>query len=186
MEPITLYLKRNSTGGKVNWIAESFKALKDSMTALPEGMFKVFIQEVKRHSGWRYKYHFGHVLPMIVEYMNRKEINQIIDPLTGEMIPIDVQTLHEYHKQIFNPALIKNLLQREDARGNVPEFIAVPMTTTKMSDGDFISRFEEEIISTYANQYGIEFLSREDFRLYFEDGKNSKQIIDLQIETMEV
>lgn len=187
MEPITLYLHRKQNEpGKVGWIAESFKALKDTFQNLPEGMFKVFIQQVKRTGGWRYKYYFAHILPVVVEFMNKKGINQILDPLTGELIPIDVESLHEYHKQMFNPALIRNVLKRKDAKGNVPEFISVPMTTTKMSDGDFISRFEEQIIATYANEYGIEFLSREDFRMYFEDGKNSKQIVDLQIELMEV
>ena len=60
------------------------------------------------------------------------------------------------------------------------------MTTTKMSDGDFINRFEEEIISCYANQYNIEFLSRQEFKEYFEDGKDSKMIIDLQFEYTEM
>lgn len=184
MEPKTLYVHREISQGKVDWIAESFRSLKETFQSLEEGMYKIFIQKVKRSGGWRYKYHFGHVLPLIVEFMNRNEINQILDPMTGELIPIDVQTLHDYHKQMFNPALVKNTLKKKDARGNVPEYIAVPMTTTKMSDGDFINRFEEEIISTYANKYGICFLSREDFKQYFEDGKNSRMIIEMQMESI--
>jgi len=185
MEPKTLYLhRRKNESGKIDWIAESFRSLKETLTNLGEGMFKVFIQEVKRTGGWRYKFHFGHVLPLIVEHMNRNGINQILDPMTGELIPIDIQTLHDYHKQMFNPSLVKNLLNKKDARGNVPEYIAVPMTTTKMSDGDFINRFEEEIISTYANQYGISFLSRDEFKKYFEDGKDSRMIIEMQMETI--
>lgn len=131
MEPKTLYVHREISQGKVDWIAESFRSLKEAFQNLEEGMYKIFIQKVKRSGGWRYKYHFGHVLPLIVEFMNRNEINQILDPMTGELIPIDVQTLHDYHKQMFNPALVKNTLNKKDARGNVPEYIAVPMTTTK-------------------------------------------------------
>lgn len=144
MQPATLYVHRNSPsdGGGPKWAAESYTALKKAFESLPDGMFKIFIQQVKRTGGWRYKYHFGHVLPMICEYMNRNGINQIIDPTSGEMIPIDVETLHEYHKQVFNPGLVHNLLKRKDARGNVPEFIAVPLSTTKMNDGDFINRYE--------------------------------------------
>lgn len=184
MQPTTLYISKVKNGNEIKLADQSRYALKKTFDDMGEGMYKVFIQEVKRVGGWKYRFHFGHVLPMIVEYMNRNEINQLIDPTTGELTPIDVDTLHEYHKQIFNPALIKNVLKKKDTRGNVPEFIVVPMTTTKMSDGDFINRYEEEIISTYSNQYGIEFLSREEFRLHFEEGKNSKQIIEMQMEIL--
>lgn len=184
MEPITLYLKRDAINGKVNWIAESFLALKNTMVSLPDGMFKIFIQQVKRTGGWRYKFHFGHVLPMICEYMNRNGINQVIDPGTGEALPIDIDTLHEYHKQVFNPGLVKNLLKRKDANGIIKEYLTVPLSTTKLNDGEFINRFEEQIISTYANEYGIEFLSRDEFRQYFEDGKDCKLIVDMQMEIM--
>lgn len=186
MQPITLYVHRNSPdGGGTKWAAESYTALKKAFEGLGDGMFKIFIQQVKRPGGWRYKYHFGHVLPMIVEYMNRKEINVLHDPLTGESIPIDIDSLHNYHKQMFNPALIKNVLNRKNANGIAPEFIPIPNTTTKMNDGDFINRYEEEIISTYANQYGIEFLSREEYRVYFEDGKDSRMIVEMQMEIMQ-
>ena len=187
MQPVTLYLdKISDSKGKYVWKKEAYQSLKRTFGELKEGKFKVFIQEVKRVSGWRYKYYFAHVLPMICEYMNRNGINTLIDPMTGDCQPIDVITLHEYHKQKFNPALIKNILKSSDSKGNVPEFIVVPMTTTKMSDGDFINRFEEEIISCYANQYNIEFLSRQEFKEYFEDGKDSKMIIDLQFEYTEM
>lgn len=187
LEALTLYLNRikDETSGKVDWKKESFTQLKQTMTNLPEGQFKVFIQQVKRMGSWRTKFHFGHVLPLIVEYMNRNNINQILDPTTGEMTPIDVLTLHEYHKQLFNPCLVKNILNRKDVKGQTPEFIVVPMSTTKLNDSEFIGRFEEEIMSTYANQYGIEFISRDDFRMYFEDGKDSKMIIDLQLGNIE-
>jgi hypothetical protein len=188
MTPITMYLNRfkDENSNKIEWAKESFIQLKQAMTNLPEGQFKVFIQQNKRISGWRTKFHFGHVLPLIVEYMNRNGINQILDPSTGEMIPIDVLTLHEYHKQIFNPCLVKNILNRKDAKGQTPEFIVVPMTTTKLSDSEFIGRYEEEIMATYANQYGIEFISREDFRMYFEDGKDSKMIVDITLDAMDI
>lgn len=187
MESITLYLQRiKDNSGKIEWISESFNQLKRTMRHLPEGQFKIFIQEVKRIGGWRTKYHFGHVLPVIVEFMNRKGINQILDPRTAELVPIDVDTLHDYHKQVFNPCLVKNILQKKDAKGNTPEFIVLPMSTTKLSDGEFINRFEEEIMSTYANQYGIEFIGRDDFRTYFEDGKDSKMIIDITMGNMEI
>lgn len=186
MQLQTLYLDRiKDDSGKINWISESFNQLKRVMRHLPEGKFKVFIQEVKRIGGWRYKYYWGHVLPLIVEYMNRNSINQILDPSTGELIPIDVESLHEYHKQVFNPGLIKNLLKKKDGKGNIPEFIVVPLSTTKMTDGEFINRFEEEIIATYANEYGIDFIPREDFKIYFQDDKNSKMIIDLQMGHMD-
>lgn len=186
MQPVTLYVDRLQVDskGKIDWKKESFQSLKNTLSNLPEGKYKVFIQQVKKSSGWRYRYHWAHVLPMIVEYMNRNEINQIIDPSTGETLPIDCETLHEYHKMIFNPALLKNTLKKKDSKGNVPEYLTVPMTTTKMSDGDFISRFEEEIIATYSSQYGIDFLTRDEFREYFEDGKDSKMIIDLQFENV--
>lgn len=188
MEALTLYLHRtkDEKSGKVDWKKESFTQLKQIMTNLPEGQFKVFIQQVKRMGSWRTKYHFAHVLPLIVEYMNRNNINQILDPNTGEMIPIDILTLHEYHKQLFNPCLVKNILNRKDAKGQTPEFIVVPMSTTKLNDSEFIGRFEEEIMATYANQYGIEFIGRDDFRTYFEDGKDSKMIIDITMGNMEI
>lgn len=183
MNAQTLYLHRiKNESGKINWIPESFNSLKRTFQELGEGVYKVFIQEVKRVNSNRYKYHFGHVLPLVCEYMNRTGINQIIDPLTGEVVPIDTQTLHNYHKQVFNPALIKNLLQKKDSKGNIPEFIVVPMTTTKMSDGDFINRYEEQIIATYANEYNLEFISRDEFRDYFNEGKDSRMIVELQLE----
>lgn len=186
MQPITLYIhKDKQESGKINWRAESYESMKRLFSDLDEGVYKLLIQKMKNRSGgWRYKYHFGHVLPLIVEHMNRNELNAVIDPATGETVPMDCDTLHEYHKSVFNPGLLKNILKRKDARGNVPEFIPVSITTTKMTDGEFISRYEEEIISTYANNYGIEFISRDDFRTYFEEGKDSKMIIDLQMQNV--
>lgn len=186
MQTQTLYVHRDlNQSGKINWRAESYESMKRMFSELGEGCYKLLIQKMKNRSGgWRYKYHFGHVLPLIVEYMNRNNINGIIDPGTGETIPMDVDTLHEYHKSVFNPGLLKNILNRKDARGNVPEFIPVAISTTKLSDGDFISRYEDEIMAVYANNYGIEFISRDDFRTYFEEGKDSKMIIDLQMQNI--
>lgn len=184
MQPVTLYVDRLQVDskGKIDWKKESFQSLKSTLSNLPEGKYKVFIQQVKKSSGWRYKFYFAHVLPMIVEYMNRYELNQIEDPLTGELLPIDCDTLHNYHKMIFNPKLIKNTLKKKDSKGNIPEYLTVPMTTTKMSDGDFINRYEEQIIATYANEYNLEFISRDEFRYYFNEGKDSRMIIELQLE----
>lgn len=178
MKNKTLYIHKRES----NWIPESYESMKVLFSQCSDGVYKLLIQEVKRTSGWRYKFHFGHVLPLICEYMNRNGINTLIDQITGEVVPIDVETLHEYHKQMFNPGLVKNVLKKKDGRGNVPEFIVVPMSTTKLNDGEFINRFEEQIMATYANEYGIEFLSRDEFRQYFEDGKDSRMIVEMQME----
>lgn len=184
MDPKVLFIYREEIEGKTDWMPESRNALKEAFR-LPVGVYKLVLSKVKAIKNSRYKYHFAHVLPMIVEYMNRKGISQILDPMTGELLPIDVDNLHNYHKQVYNPCLVKNLLKKPDARGNTPEFIPIPMSTTKLSDGDFIDTYEERIISEYANTYGIEFLSREEYNLLAKDRKSSKQIVDMQIELME-
>jgi len=184
MDPKVLFIYREENGGKTDWMPESRSALAEAFR-LPIGVYKLVISKVKAIKSSRYKYHFAHVLPMIVEYMNRKGISQILDPMTGELLPIEIDNLHNYHKQVYNPCLVKNLLKKPDARGNTPEFIPIPMSTTKLSDGDFIDTYEERIISEYANTYGIEFLSREEYNLLAKDRKSSKQIVDMQIELME-
>lgn len=155
------------------------------MVHLPEGMFKVFVQQQKRMGSWRTKFHFGYLLAYVCEYLNKNNIDPILDPSTGEVIPIDIRTLHNLHKRHFNRCLCKNLLGEKDLKGNIPEYVILPMTTTKLSDEDFIKRYEEEIMAYYANRYGLEFISRDEYRQYFEDGKDSKMIIDISTGSME-
>ena len=164
---------------------ESRNQLKKVFELLDFGRWQVVFKKLTRRSyTGRTKYHFGYLLNYIVRYMNENGINQIIDTATGETLPIDVDTLHQYHKQMFNPCLVKNVLKKENANGQIPEFITVPMSTTKLSDSDFIKTYEERIMAFYANEYGLTFIDRSEYNLYFEDGKDSKMIIDLQMQNV--
>lgn len=172
MEPRTLLVHRTDAG----WDEWTRRKLQEFFR-IPAGAYQLVIKEVKAHRSSRYKYHFGYVLPLIVEYMNQQGINQILDPGTGELLAMDVDTLHDYHKQVFNPCLVKNLLGKKNINGVEPEYITVPLSTTKLSDGEFINRYEEEIISTYADKYGLEFMGRDEWSDRMKAGESSKDII---------
>lgn len=181
MEPITFYTERIEERGVIQF-TDKAKALLKQLHVLPVGMFQFCVKNVKSIRSTRYKYHFGHVLPMIVASLNQHNVNQILDPLTGDLTPIDTDTLHSYHKQIFNPCLIKNFMNMPTALGNIPEYISTPMSTTKLSDGEFINRYEDQIIEFYSTNYGIEFFTREEFAEEMKAGGTSKRIINHQLE----
>lgn len=173
---ITSRIKNESC--KLVWHEAGVFAMKQ-MFDKPEGSYQITIKEVKSYRGTRYKYYFGHVLFVVVQYMNEKGINQIVDPVNGELIPLDVESLHDYHKQIYNPSLIPNILKKPDCNGVVNDFLITPMSTTKLTDSQFITNFEEIIISDYANQFGITFLGRDEYAEYCKDNKTAKQIYDI-------
>lgn len=177
MNSNVIIANREIVNGKPDWSPVTRSAFKQMFNVDP-GAYQITIKRLKQYRGTRYKYHFGHVLLVMVTYFHQNNINPVIDLLSGEEMPIDIDQLHDYHKQIFNPCLSKNILKRPNSSGKVPEFIPIAMSTTKLSDSEFIDRYEEEIMATYANEYGIEFMGREEFAERCKDGYSCQQIVN--------
>lgn len=177
MSSNVIIANRQLINGKPDWSPQTRSAFKEIFNVDP-GMYQITIKKQKIYRGSRYKYHFGHVLLVMVTYFHQHNINPIIDLLSGESMPIDVEQLHDFHKQIFNPCLAENILGRQNANGEVPKFIPVPMSTTKLSDSEFIERYEEEIMATYANKYAITFWGRDEFAEKCKEGYSCQQIIN--------
>jgi hypothetical protein len=167
----TYFVNRISEKGKVIFTEESNEKLSE-IKQLPIGLYQITVKKIKSIRNTRYKYHFGHVLPMIVAHLANTGTHNIVDA-DGNISPIDIDSLHLYHKIHYCPAFIQV--------GN--ELVKVHQSTTNLSDVEFIDSYEEQIIEYYSSTYGIEFLTRQEFaELCSEIGGTNrcKNIIEMQ------
>ena len=133
-------------------IGETREELASAIKALPDGFAKVTIQTVKRgYTSTRYKYYFGHVLPVILS-----TCGHFFKVLDGDTVRPARSTdeIHEVFKLKYNPTMIQT-----------PFGIYVAAnTTTSLCDRDFINRFEEAIIIEFSEPpYGCDFMGREEY-----------------------
>lgn len=168
----TYFVNRILEKGKVIFTEESNEKLSE-IKQLPIGLYQITVKKIKSIRNTRYRYHFGHVLPLIVAHLANTGTHNVIDA-DGNVSPIDIDSLHLYHKIHYCPAFIQV----------GEEMIKSYQSTTKLSDVEFIDSYEEQIIEYYSSTYGIEFLTRQEFaELCSEIGGSNKckNIIEIQI-----
>lgn len=127
---------------------------------LPLGKnFVVSIQEAKTYSRSRYKYYFGHLMLTAVVEFNRRGIWQSEDPLTGEEIPLDVVTLHDFLKTKYNP-IIRTVggIRRKVGR-----------TTTALDDEEFNDEYLEKVYVWLSNN-NVEVMMIDEWRERLAEG----------------
>lgn len=126
----------------------SRQVLKDWHDNLPDGTHEVTSKKITRSYLTRYKYYFGYLLPAIIEAGNFVEI----DKETGETTPMATETFHNFLKLYHNSALATDPFTGKISR--------IAASTTKLPDGEFINRYEEEIAAHFQQLLGCELLSR--------------------------
>ena len=127
---------------------ESRQTLADWYGNLPEGVHEVTAKQITRRYLTRYKYYFGYLLPAIIEAGNFVEI----DKETGETARMSTETFHDFLKLHHNSALATDPFTGKISR--------IAASTTGLPDGEFISRYEEEIAAHFQEVLGVELLSR--------------------------
>lgn len=119
------------------------------------GIHQITSRAAYKYRG-RYKYYWAHVLSQIEE-------KTCIMNEYGE--PLDCYQIHEVLKLQFNPIMYQKINNRIIIQG---------ASTTNMSDKDFITEYEEQIIAEYSSPpYYCEFLTRDEWN---EKMKLKKQI----------
>jgi hypothetical protein len=103
----------------------------------------------------RYKYYFGHVIPVIQDAQLFVDENGAIN---------DPRIIHQGLKNHFN-----RIVQLSG-----DQFSMHGGSTADMSDGDFIQKYEEQVIAFFSQQpYYLEFLTREQWAQQRKDFYNS-------------
>lgn len=118
---------------------------------LPPGEYTLEIVKRSTYRG-RYKYYFAYLLPEIINQVGFK----VQEHDTGELRTGTVDELHEVLKVQFNPVSVQSPM--------TGGWSVTGGTTTKLSDGEFIARYEEEIAALAANR-GAELISRSEWVL---------------------
>ena len=151
------------------------ESLKDSLRSVFKQLegnkfYEITINEIGNISKSRYKYYFGHIIATAVDWFNEHGIYQIKDLQTGETNKLDSDTLHEVFKQKYNPEII-NLTDKIIIRSG---------TTTRLSDSQFIDKFQDKILAELANE-GMTFLTKDEYFEMLNMGYDSKGISQMQI-----
>lgn len=130
-----------------------------AILSLTDGWHKATIEDVRRgYTSTRYKYYFGHVLRTILLTCGKRF--QVLDGETFRPVR-DTREIHNAMKMRFNPVIMTTPF------GN----ITVPESSTSLSDKEFISEFEEQIIAEFSEPpFGCEFMSREQYALFMKNG----------------
>jgi len=111
-----------------------------------KGMHSIVLRKARRYRG-RYKYYFAHVISVIQEKC-------IFYSENGRLL--QNAEIHTALKLRYNPQVILS------SEGN--KIIIKGKSTTTMSDHDFISKYEQQIIADFSQEpYFCEFLDREDW-----------------------
>lgn len=140
----TLRITKTATG----LTPESRQTLADWYDNLPEGVHEVKSRKISKTYLTRYKYYFDYLLPTIIEAGNFVEI----DKETGDTFPMATETFHDFLKLHHNSALATDPFTGKITR--------IAASTTKLTDGDFIGKFEEGIAAHFQTLLGVELLSR--------------------------
>ena len=143
---------------KVNGaVSEKSRAVfKEQFFALSEGWHKITIEPSKtgKYTPTRYKYYFGHVLPVILEKSGARFL--VVEHATGEQRQVRNTTeLHEGLKFMYNPVTVITPNGAFTTGG----------TTTSLSDKDFIGEFMEAILGDFSQPpYNCDFHDIEDWK----------------------
>lgn len=128
--------RRNGQTDRAGW--------SENLNKLPENCdFVVTLSEIpKRSNATRYKYYFDGLLPSIFEAA--RSVFFITDN-DGKPRPIqDTDELHYCLKWQYNSVKVFNK--------ETGDFTYMPMSTTGLSDRDFIGKYMEQIIEYFINQ----------------------------------
>jgi hypothetical protein len=125
--------------------------IRDLFNRLQDGLYE--IEVLKGTYAWRgrYRYYFGYLMTTIITDLNL----QTVEEQTGEVRPMSTEELHELCKKKYNPIRVKDPFTKRKK--------VMPGSTTSLSDGEFIQRYEEEIASFFATEYGLELLTRNEW-----------------------
>lgn len=151
-QPVThlLTLERTESG----WSEKSREYFGEVCKGLQPGLYEIGIKSKNPvYRSTRYKFYFGHVLTVILLTCGRHF--QVYDDTTAEFRPAtSTEQIHEAFKLRFNPAIIKT------PHGT----FTVPASTTGMTDSEFITKFEETIISEFSGPpFHCDFMSRQEY-----------------------
>jgi len=145
-----------TTNGGKNWTGQSKEILNEQFRALPDGRYKVTIEEDKPggYTATRYRYYFGVVLAAILEKCSK--LFGTLDRSTGELIPCrNVTALHEHMKLKYRPVTI---ITPQGA-------FVVPGSSTDYSDREFYTEFMDQIMADFSQHpYGVEFVDPETWK----------------------
>lgn len=139
-----------------NYTGQSREIMAEQFGGLPEGRYKVTVEEDKPggYTATRYRFYFGVVLAAILEAC--RDMFQIIDHATGERKPLRNTTdLHEALKMMYNPISVITPHGAFTTGG----------TTTSLNDREFIGQFMEQIQADFSQApYNVNFVDADEWR----------------------
>lgn len=139
-----------------NYTGQSREIMAEQFGGLPEGRYKVTVEEDKPggYTATRYRFYFGVVLAAILEKCAK--LFGTLDRSTGELIPCrNVTALHEHMKLKYRPVTI---ITPQGA-------FVVPGSSTDYSDREFYTEFMEQIMADFSQHpYGVEFVDPETWK----------------------
>lgn len=126
--------------------------LAQQFNALGDGSHELTIKpKSTAYRGTRYKYYFGHVLPVILGTVGKSF--EVLDGDTFRPVR-DTSEIHDTLKMKYNPIIIKTPFGA----------FTVPSSTTGLSDTEFINRFEEQVIAEFSGPpFHCEFMTRPEY-----------------------
>ena len=140
-KPIVIPLIKES--GRFN---EGIQMFKDLLMTFDDGYHEVHVfQNKKRVYHTRYKYYFAYCLPEIIRRCNI----MIVEHRTGEQRLMTAEEIHEHLKRVYNGGTIIDPLTRK--------MTTLSLSTTDLTDSEFIGQFEDRIISDFIQEYPEEF-----------------------------
>ncbi len=151
-----VYIEKQS--GKAT--PETAKQWTDAVKELPDGWHKITIEPVKRgYTPTRYKFYFAHVLEVILHTCGR--MFEVMDG--NEFRPARTTTeIHEYLRGKYCPVFYKGPFGSGVMAGS----------TTRLSDSEFIGKYEEDIIAEFSGPpFNCEFMMRDEWAQWMKNGK---------------
>lgn len=134
-------------------IVESTReSLAKAIRNLPDGQYEVAFHPMRAFRPGRYKYYWSYLLRTIMQF----ERPMVTVRNTGETRPASVQEFHDFLKVKMNGVEIID--------PDTGECVRVGLSTTELDDGEFISRYEEEIAAFFIDRHtNMELLSRSEW-----------------------
>jgi len=149
-----------------NYTGQSKSVLNEQFGALPEGRYKVTVEEDKpgQYTASRYRFYFGVVLTAILEKCGK--LFATLDRSTGELIPCrNTTALHEHMKLRYRPVTI---VTPQGA-------FVVPGSSTDYSDREFYTEFMEQIMADFSQPpFNVEFVDAETWKAECKAKRESK------------